>query len=648
VHIKREESTHTTIFATRSIMPFYFALPRNGFTSVQGRQETGRTDYVRTAPTSLTFTSVAPSYRNQSFLRQNLHAIALSAIAGEKAGMFTKAFRVDTPARLLYPSIPATKTVRISLPKMSFRFPELSDAQENRLIELNLEERNIKGKGRIWVGQLDSREAAEVVSFGTVSDYASMGGTVSVRGVSALNSILRIITLGAQTLTLANDTASETGTGVIEYGGGSPPTVCGSEFQCADLVEINKVNMEKGVVLRNGRPASSILARQPLPYISGSIGDLSENISHGIFCPFEPNYSQTDRRAINVLLSDFSCLCTDLDNFEDFDSDLVEMWTKEICLTMEGEFVAHMIACLSLAKRIGARVHFVVSGTLYEGTILHSAEELSFKLVGGITYKSLDALSLAEDVTRYAFHSSTLAEILAEIGVGPEEASQNEIKSMRELRSIVMGKLGQSVPPQIEASIGRKLLFLNFREKQESVNPSTLMKFISYIHPSTPSVIPGNAYLDRRAFFSQDATVVALSMFGLYAPSPIISGQSMLLAVPPGSNKTISKEPNNIQFAKKELLVSAKDWDGFARGGAIVQPSTKIKRGVRFSGVEKTEIWGQLVGFAGAGLATKRNDAKTLKRDRDTEVGERSNGGAGSTATKKAVSSKVIDFSMFG
>lgn len=122
----------------------------------------------------------------------------------------------------------------------------------------------------------------------------------------------------------------------------------------------------------------------------------------------------------------------------------------------------------------------------------------------------------------------------------------------------------------------------------------------------------------------------------------------MLLAVPPGSNKTISKEPNNIQFAKKELLVSAKDWDGFARGGAIVQPSTKIKRGVRFSGVEKTEIWGQLVGFAGAGLATKRNDAKTLKRDRDTEVGERSNGGAGSTATKKAVSSKVIDFSMFG
>lgn len=122
----------------------------------------------------------------------------------------------------------------------------------------------------------------------------------------------------------------------------------------------------------------------------------------------------------------------------------------------------------------------------------------------------------------------------------------------------------------------------------------------------------------------------------------------MLLAAPPGSTKTVSKEPNNVQFAKKELIVAAKDWDGFTRGGAIVQPPTKIKRGVRFSGAEKTEIWGQLVGFAGAGIALKRNEAKTLKRDRNTELEERVDREGGIVGAKKTVTSKVIDFSMFG
>lgn len=510
------------------------------------------------------------------------------------------------------------------------------------MAELNMEERNIKGKGKVWVGQLDTREAAEVVSFGTVQDYASMGGTISVRGVSALNSIVRILTLAAQTLTAVCDNSSEGGVGIVEYGGTHKLSV--KEYQSSDLVElIRKDKSELGIVFE--ATVTSVIARAPLSRIWGDTSEIPGVVSHGIFCPFEPNYSQTDRRAVNALLSDFSSLCTEPDSFETFDTELVEMWTREICLTMEGEFLAHMIACTSLAKRIGARVFFLVTGSLYEGTILHGTPELSFKLVGGTTYKSIGRNDLLEDIARYAFHSNTLAEILQEIGVGADELQVAAVRSMRQLRNVVMGRLGQAVSPQVEASIGKKLMFLNFREKQESVNPTSIARFVSYIHPSVPAAIPESVYLDRRAFFSRDATVVALSMFGLYAPSPIISGQTLLLAVPPNSTKSTSKEPNAVQFSKKELLVAAKDWDGFARGGSIVQPSNKIKRGVRFSGAEKTEIWGVLTGYAGAGVSAKRSENQASKKDKESEKRARDNENEG--PSKKAPAGTQVDFSMF-
>jgi hypothetical protein len=629
-------------------MPFYFALPRSGFTSVQGRQETGRTDYVRTAPTSLTFTTHVPIGRIQISLLHNLHAVAMSAMAGEKGNDYTKTFRPDVPSRLLYPSMNPNHVIRISLPKMSFRFRELSETQENRLIELNMEERNVKGKGRVWVGQLNSHNAVEVAEFGTVQDYASMGGTVSVRGIAAITAILRIISIGAQTLTLANSTHDPvTSTCVIEYVTAAT-TLVGHEHRCSDMVEVNTENLAKGVAAKNGGCLFSILARQPLGRISGSAQDMPGIVSNGVFCPFEPNYSQTDRRAIHVLLSDFASLCTDAESFENFDHNLVEMWTKEICLTMEGEFIAHMIACLSLAKKIGSRVYFLITGTLYEGAILHGSAELSFKLVGGRTYKSIDQKALEEDITKYAFHSTTLNDIIREVVGEGEVPLASSIKSMRQLRNIVMGRLGQSITPQMEASIGRQLLFLNFRERQESVNPTTLAKFISYVHPSAPVAIPETVYLDRRAFFSKDTTVIALSMFGIYAPSPIISGQTMILAAPPGSNKTVSKEPNSVQFAKKELLVAARDWDGFTRGGSIVQPSNKIKRGIKFSGAEKTEIWGILTGFAGAGIAAKKSEANASKKDRESDKRQRDEDGDSGSGQKAPFVMAAIDFSMFG
>jgi len=624
-------------------MPFYFALPRSGFSSVQGRQETGRTDYVRTAPTSLTFTTSVALSRVLYTKSHNLHAIAMSAFAGQKAGIFDKAFRTDCPSRMLYPAVNVNDVIRLGLPKMSFRFKELSDSQESRLVELNMEERNIKGKGRVWVGQLDTRNAAEVVSFGTVQDYASMGGTVSVRGVSAMNSIVKILTLAAQTQTMSCEKDTGKGVGVIEYA--STTKLSLHEYTVSAMSHLNKDNSREVACILNA-PVTSILARTSLGRIWGNVSEIPELLSNGIFCPFEPNYSQTDRRAINVLLSDFSCLCTEPENFDTFDKELVEMWTREICLTMEGEFIAHMIACLCLAKRIGASVYFLVTGSLYEGTLLYGTEELSFKLVGGATYRSIEKPALIEDISRYAFHTTTLREILSEVGFTEMEIDTGVVRSMRQLRNIVLGKLGQAVTPQLEASIGRKLLFLNFREKQESVNPTTISKFVSYIHPTVPTAIPDTVYLDRRAFFTKDNTVVALSMFGLYAPSPIISGQTLLLAVPSNSTKVVSKEPNSIQFSKKELLVAAKDWDGFARGGTIVQPSNKIKRGVRFAGAEKTEIWGVLVGYAGAGVSARRSENQASKRDRDTEKREREEDST-DKGKREAPGGVSVDFSMF-
>jgi len=287
-----------------------------------------------------------------------------------------------------------------------------------------------------------------------------------------------------------------------------------------------------------------------------------------------------------------------------------------------------------------------VTGAVYEGSILHGAKEFSFKLVGGQTYKSLDKAALLEDVEGYAFHSTTLHQLLEEVGIG-EDVNPRRIKSMRQLRSIIMGKRGHALPPDIEATVSKKLLFLNFREKPESVNPSSIGKFVSYIHPTAPTLIPETAYMDRRAFFSKDPICLALSMFGMYAPSPIISGQTLLLAVPSGSNKKPSNEPPSIQFCLKELSVSSKDWEGFLRGGSIIQPPQKIRRGRRFAGNDKSEIWGRLTSLAAAGISAKRNEAGAQKTDREAEKRSREEDQDPGLSDRKQRLKKVVDLSVF-
>jgi hypothetical protein len=569
----------------------------------------------------------------------------MSAIAGKKSGVCDKGFIADCTGRSLFNQVTVEDLIKITLPKMSFRFSNLTETQVERLDELGLEERNIKGKGKVWVGAVIGSEAAEVLRFGVTDNYAAMGGTISVKGISAINGIMRLITLSAQTLSLANDSVANP-VKVAEYG--SETTAVKVQRYSTETMAEKTTEKEKtdGISIP-GRPSTTlIISTLPLPRVYGDFDNLSGLVSNGIFCPFEPNFSQTDRRAIHTLLSEFSCLCTEPESFDTFDKEFVEAWTTELCLTMEGEFIAHMIASLSLARRIGAKICFLVTGNLYEGSVLYGAKEFSFKLVGGTTFSSLKQADLVKDIEGYAFHSTTLRGLLEEVGIG-EDVVPSKIKTMRQLRSIIMGQKGHALTADLEARIGKKLIFLNFREKPEPVNPSSLGKLLSFIHPTTPSVIPETVYLDRRAFFSKEPVVLALSMFGMYAPSPIISGSTLVLAVPPSSSKKPSNEPPSIQFCNKELSVSAKDWEGFLRGGSIVQPAQKIRRGRRFAGTDKTEIWGRMTTLAAAGISAKRNEADAQKVDRVAEKRNREDDADPKLAERKAKVVRQVDFSMF-
>jgi len=569
----------------------------------------------------------------------------MSAIAGRKSGKYDKAFLVDVPSRYLFSQVLPADVIKITLPKMSFRFTNPTETQIERLDELNLEDRNVKGKGKVWVGAVTASEAMEVIEFGVSDSYAPMGGTISVRGIKAINDILRIITLSAQTLSLVNDHGSNP-VKVVEYGDNFANTKL-MRFSVETMSEkTTEAEKTKGFNVSNKAADVLIQCTSPLPKITGDINDLSAFLSHGIFCPFEPNFSQTDRRAIHLLLSEFSCLCTEPGSFDSFDENWVDVWTKELCLTMEGEFMSHMISSLSLARRIGARVCFLVTGNLYEGSVLHGAEAFSFKLVGGRTHSSLGRDELQADIEGYAFHSTTLRSLLEEIGIGGDVVP-SRIKTMRQLRSIIMGKKGHALTPDIEATVAKKLVFLNFREKPESVNPSSLAKLLSYIHPTSPAVVPESMYLDRRAFFSKDPVMIALSMFGMYAPSPIITGQTLSLAVLPNSNKKPSNEPSSLQFCNKELSVSAKDWEGFIRGGSIVQPTQKIRRGRRFAGSDKTEIWGLLTTLAAAGISAKRSEAEAKRSDMVMAKRTRDDEPDTVVANKKANALAGLDFSAF-
>lgn len=627
-------------------MPFYFAIPRKGITAPQRRRETDRTDYVRTSPTDLSYVSYTSISRLQAFAVEALHAVYSSAMAGFTSKVFDKSFRVDTPSSPVWQAVALGEAIPVEMPNVTIKFDgDPSQQVKDLLVDEGFDERTIKGKGLIFDGKVTDRVKEELANTAIETGFTPLGGSISVQTMGFFSYIRQMITCVAQALDIACDNRAGENMSIafVEYGATEKRSL--SSHKVSDLSEISaKKELSTIKVIAKDVITEVVALRAPNPIFGDSIDTVRGYLGHGLFCPFEPNYSGTDRRAFHNFVAAFSSVLLPRNDPQGLNA-IGDAWTDEICMTMEGEFLAHMMACLILCKKTQSQPYFIVSNGLYEGCVVHGSTEFSITLLGGDTFSSIDSNGLKEEFNRYAFHSVTLRKVCTSAGL-PEDEDLSEITTMRKLRDVVYGRNGFAFPLSVKTSIEKNLGFLNFREKPVSVNLSSIRDFLSYIDRSNPVVPRNSVFMDRAAFFETDPHILALAMFGRFAPSPISHGTSYTVAVAPSSTQKVSNEPANIQFVFKDLRVAAKDWSDFLRGGSIVYPISKVKRSRVFRGAEKTALWGMLKDVAANAMIARKGEVAASREISAGKRKDRDDGPEGSNKKPKTTFGQ-ISFSAF-
>lgn len=629
-------------------MPFYFAIPRKGLTAPQGRQSTNRVEYVRTSPTDLTYIGYTSLTRLLAFIVNALHLVYASAMAGVVSGSFDKSFYPDSASKALWQNVPLTDCPPIDMPPVTIKFNgHIPSELVDLLTSEGFEERNIKGKGLTYDGKVTDRVRTALAAAQVESTFPPIGGSISVQTMMYFSYIRQMITCVAQSLDIACDArnAPNMSCQFIEYGAYDKKTVASykvsdnSEYKKSREISLSKLPADSAIT-------EIVALRAPNAIWGKDLGVISGYLGHGLFCPFEPNYSGTDKRAFhNFVAAFYSVLLPPNDPMAL--NEIGEAWTNEICMTMEGEFLAHMMATLILCKTIIAQPFFIISNGVYEGSIVHGSRSFSVSLMGGETYTSTDTNGLYDEWNKYAFHFVTLRKICTAAGLAEDE-DISKIKTMRNLRETIYGRNGFAFTLAVKTSITGLLGFLNFQEKPEKVHLTSMKTFASFVTKTDPKPIPVSVFMDRSAFFETDHTLLALSMFGRFAPSPISHGTSYTVAVPPSSTSTASPEPTaNIQLIFKDLKVASKDWDDFFRGGHIVFPGPKLRKSRIFRGTEKSALWGVLKDLAASHLTAAKGEVIANREMSDKKRRDRDDGPEGSDR-KKVKTFGDVSFAAFG
>jgi hypothetical protein len=604
---------------------------------------TGRIDYNRTPPTTVNYITFNSRTRANLFLVENLHLVLASAIAGEINGDFSFAFHPDKDSAPLFKEIPAHHIVPMSSPPVSFKLEDSTDDIDEKLETAGIEVRVLKGKGRLYVGPINQEIAMLLDTLPVISDVVPAGGSISPNGLVIFSEIKKIVSTIAQGLDIACDRIKgKTGVRIIEYGDYTKQKV--SVHNVSDLSEKTKAKDTNVSMQPPNDVSSDVIAFRSRNKIWGDVTELPPNLQNGLFCPFEPNYSAIDARAITSLLAEFHCVVAENGEFSSFEEKIIEIWRKELSSTTEGEFLAHMIAVLIFCKKVFAQPFFIISNNVYEGAVVHGAEEFEVRMMGGHTTKSLSRTALLEDINKYSFHTSTLMEILQRMKVVGADASK--VTSMRHLRKLIYGANNFAIPSGELLWLEKRAMYLNFREKPEGVNIGSLRKFMDFINPSKSIPIPDSVYMDRAALTKTSDTEVAIAMFGRFAPSPIGSGQSYIVAVPSTQDQSkVSTPPMTLQFVIKELTAAAADWDSFKKGGKVAMQTLKTKRGRQFRGEDGKMVWTELKTLSLDSFKASREVAKDTVRDGKRKAQERDDRNEGEEEGSSNVVVKKSKFS---
>jgi hypothetical protein len=591
---------------------------------------------------------VTKNSRGHAVAMENLHSIFSSAVAGKLSGKFDKAFSSDKAGVPLYQVLKEKDLVPLDPPRITFGFEKaLTEEEEMLLAQEGLAKMVIRNKGKVYVGKITAEAALLVDNWDLDMTIDPVGGSLSPAALEAFSVVKAMVTVVAQALEIACDrhTKAEQAVKIIEYGEYKKYTI--TTYNVSDQEEIVASREVSANDTSLDDMSEEFLALRTFGPIYGEAKDVSGYWKQGLFCPFEPNYSGVDVHGLSSFISEFSSILVDSDNMPGDEQKAIEFWTDQIAPTMEGELLAHMMGCLTLCKRVNAQPFFIMSGGLYEGTVIHGAREFKIQTAGGRVVEGMGTNELKEDIEKYAFHTSTLKKILLEFGL--PEGDARRIKSMRQLRNHVFGQKGGAIEVAVKARVTPLLGLLNFRERPEPVHINSITKFLDSIHPTTPVPLKDTEFLDRDAFFSTDTIETNLSMFGRFPPSPRAHGASYLCAVSPSSTtQKVSGEPTNIQLPFKTASVALGDWKDFLSGGRVVFPAEKLKRGRKFLKEDKSILWSKLCNVAAAGIASKKGEVAQNKGGEKRKRDDLEDDSKGEGSKRKRFTFGSMGFGAFG
>jgi hypothetical protein len=638
-------------------MPFYLATPRRNAFAKQKSRVTARTEYQRTAPSTLFLQVFTVTSWVLSSLRDLLHHVSLAAAAfvlsGNGAPVIIKSS--VTPVPSFFQTIPLSLTIDVNVPGLFLSFVDtLTDDEVDVLNGLGFyfieAASGISGYAKLHPDDDDLKFAVGLKDLSTVDRPPQ--GYLRYDQVQVFVQIKSVITRAAQCLSLAFGLEKP---GVRMVGYGSWQKISARVLMPDKTFLVEKKRKKKPddhdedaeyELAASAEADHSISCDREVPVIDGPPEDAPTDL-HGIFLPYEPNYSAPDRQALNVFATYFmSIMINNADFAEEILDRLNSTWIASICTTAEGQHLAHMMASLVIAYKACVGVYFIITDFMYEGAVLYSPRPFQLKQFKLPAVSTLTGEALRKELRDYSFRTLTLGGVLILAGlIEAQDQMEDDDAFTARLREECakypsLRKLQRAVHQLVTVSDGAKrdsimkeLGKVPFPQRPVSVHATSVIRALDLMNPASSELPNADDFLSVEHFFSTDKTVLALSMFGGSAPSPLASGKGYSVTGREGKN-LVAKCPNPLTFKVKDTVTAAKDWDAFFRSGTHVQGQSgahgrKSERSIK--GEHATRVWSEMSAVVAQVQATERSKApgaRTLKnegkkrKDRDDDQGE--------------------------
>jgi hypothetical protein len=647
--------------------PYYLALPRPQPLARPGRQSSGRNSYVRSAPSSIftvvTGVAVALPYVLLGAVLAFLCPLA-AAVIHNKRSVFT--ILQDSIVGCEVP-VPETLVFALAHPQVTIGFKAtIPDVLVALLDSWGGTWRVIPKKGRVCVVDINQARIGELMAYESEInfDLQPMGGTMRLQDHVQFNLLLKTITTVTSALQLAYASDDQVAVSTAD----SPdiwsvlPETTEERPDAKDKTKKitykipEKIGFDTrryfgtNVVVRDADywdfGSQMIDARSGPQFFRGtstslrlvmnSVGagcrdnvtwDRSNpplNLSWGLYLPYEPNYTLPDRQGLTSFANDFSGFFTNESGDLQLIPDLQDSWVEAVHRTPVGEQLGHIMAVLSLAKRVHGGVKVVITNGIYEGAVIHAAQHFVLSQ-RGLNVEAVDREALLEDIAKFNTHSRILSEFITHFALAPTTATN--ITSMRQLRQLILASRTGVLTPADRTFIDANALYLNFPQRPVTFTTESLGLLLSYLDESAPAAVPITTFMPYQglSFADNESAKLALSMFGMLAPSPLGFGTEFMLVQRGAMAKEASAAPNVLRFAKKPLQACVTDWCGCGRNSIMMfDPRTKGKKMFQLKGDQAASGWAMMTAWATQQYTHNRIEAGAIiagsrKRDREDE-----------------------------